>query len=69
MSKTAQFPLLLMKPGENKSDPKIWSKYKEIIEGAEKQKYQWAKLNKQKFYEEARKVGRFDGLKVVIDRW
>ena len=52
----AQFPLLLMKPEEGKPDPKIWSKYKDIVETADGRKYQWAKLNRAKFQEEAKKV-------------
>ena len=57
VSKTAQFPLLLMKPEEKEAkDPEIWTKFKEIVEKEDNQKYQWAKLKKQKFYEEAKKV-------------
>ena len=52
----AQFPLLLMKPEEGKPDPPLWSKYKEIVEKADNRKYQWAKLNRAKFFEEAKKV-------------
>ncbi len=52
----AQFPLLLLKPDEGKADPKTWSKYKDIVEGADNKKYQWAKLNRAKFFEEAKKV-------------
>ncbi len=46
-----------MKPdyGE-REDPGIWSEYKELVESADGRRYQWAKLNKVKFYEEAKKV-------------
>ena len=57
VSKTAQFPLLLMKPEEKEAkDPAIWTEFKEIVENADNQKYRWGKLKKQKFYEEAKKV-------------
>jgi L-fucose mutarotase/ribose pyranase (RbsD/FucU family) len=46
-----------MKPADKSKDPKIWSVYKKIIESGDGQKYQWAKLNRQKFYDEAKKVG------------
>ena len=37
-------------------DPKVWATFKEIIESADKRRYQWAKLNQNKFIEEAKKV-------------
>jgi len=44
-----------MKQEEGEEDPKLWSAYKEIVEGADGRRYQWAKLNREKFYEEAKK--------------
>ena len=56
ISTEAQFPLLLMKPAKNESDPKIWTRYRDIVETADGRHYQWAKLNRAKFYEESKRV-------------
>ena len=45
-----------MKPSEDKADPRVWASYKKIVETADRHKYQWAKLSKSKFMEEAKKV-------------
>jgi hypothetical protein len=57
VSSRAQFPLLLMKPEDPASkDAAIWSTYKQIVETADQRKYQWAKLSKPKFVEQAKKA-------------
>ncbi len=53
-----KFPILLMKPEEGMKDPHLWPKYKDIIEKAEGRQFQWAKLSRNDFYEEAKKVRR-----------
>ena len=40
-------------------DSQIWQSFKDIVERADQRKYQWAKLNRNKFITEARKVGIF----------
>ncbi len=46
-----------MKPEDPASkDAAIWSTYKQIVETADQRKYQWAKLSKPKFVEQAKKA-------------
>ena len=50
-----------MKPASNGSDPKIWATYRDIVETADGRHYQWAKLNRAKFYEESKRVRKGEG--------
>ena len=50
-----------MKPASNGSDPKIWATYRDIVETADGRHYQWAKLNRAKFYEESKRVRKAEG--------
>ena len=61
-----EFPLILMKPPKEDEDLKIWSAYKALVEKHEKHKFQWAKLKRQKFYEEAEKVGNAKNFKHLV---